>query len=313
MAPNQQQGIALNVASQGGLLDDADVEILDAAFCEYDYGGAIDHNVFALGIQMRDTAGKTYDQYYSAGELVYFVPSADGSMAVPVGDKQQLSDTCNAWKFLLSIMECRDEMNAILGAGNVKALIGLKCHVKQYAQPKRQGLIRGGKNPDREPTVLLVSAILALPGEKQAAAPARSKGLGAQTGRPTPAAAPSAQAAAGKRTTSPTGLAKSVPTSPSKPNGQAGASAVAADDQDKAIAAEILFAILAESASGSVTKKDLARLAFQHAGAKVAANAIDAKAKGRIVPLIFQDSFLHELAAQGAIGEYDGQTVSLPA
>src|SRR5258708_928208 len=155
----QKQGASLAQFATRTLIDDIDVEIADAAFVSWDYNGNIDHEVLALGIQYTDDNGKQYDQYYSAGELTFFVPSDDGGMAVPVADKQMLSDSTNAAKFLLSLLECGFP-EEILAAGNVKALVGMKLHVKQQAQPVRQGLIRGGKNADRPPHVLLCSAII---------------------------------------------------------------------------------------------------------------------------------------------------------
>lgn len=313
----QQQGISLAQSSQGGIIDDIDVNIIDAAFCEYDYQGAIDHNILALGIQLKDESGKTYDQYYSAGELTYFVPSDDGGMAVPVADKQLLTDTCNAWKFLASLMES-GLPDTVLAAGNVKALVGMRVHVKQQAQPKRSGLIRGGKNADREPTVLLVSAILSMPGQ-DAQPVKKSSGIAGAgkpvQGRPTQAA-PATKPGLGRATTpvttapAPAHASAKSATSPSKPNGAVGASTVATNDDDKAVAADILNGILTES-GGSVTKKDLAKLAFQKAGEKVNAGELDIKAKTRIVQLIFQDAFLHELATGGGIA-FDGATVSFP-
>lgn len=308
----QQQGISLAQAAQGGIIDDIDVEIIDAAFCQYDYQGNLDHEILALAIQYQDEAGKTYDQYYSAGELIYFVPSDDGSMAVPVADKQMLADSSNAWKFLASLIEVGFPVE-MLESGNVKKFVGMKVHVKQHAQPKRQGLIRGGKNADREPTVLLVTSILSMPGEtpakkpagKPAAQTAARPGLGAKAGQPVGARpAPAAPAKPGLG-------AKTAAKGPVKPNGQAGPSTPAgASEDDKLIATDMLNGILIE-AGGSITKKDLSKLAFQAAGALVEAGAIEAKAKMKYVQLVFQDAFLHELA-QSQLIVFDGANVSLP-
>jgi hypothetical protein len=324
MAQAQQvQGIALNQASQGGL-PEGDMEILDAAFCAYDYQGAVDHEILALGIQYQDGAGKTYDQYYSAGELTFFVPSDDGSMAVPVADKTMLSDSCNAWKFLASLLECGGEqMTELLGRGNVKELVGMKVHIQPFAQPKRQGLIRGGDQDAKEKSVILVTAILAWPGQ---AAPAQPKGLAGKgkpvQGRPATtaaASAPAKQPAAPPAVTNKSGLggkgaqarAAAPASAAGKTNGQAGASTVASGDDDKTTAGEMLIAILLE-AGGGLAKKDLAKFAFQKAGEMVTAGNLDAKSKTKIVQLVFQDSFLHELAGNGMIA-FDGAQLSLPS
>ena len=294
-----QQGASLAAFAQGGLIDDIDVEILDAAFAEWDYNGK-QPAVLALGIQYADTDGKTYDQYYSAGDLQYFVPSEDGTMAVPVGDKAMLNDNTNTAKFLMSLMECGFPEDK-LASGNVKVLVGTKGHVNRVAQPKRQGLIRGG-NQDKESTILLFSSITEFPG----AGPVK-KGIGKAapaTSRPTKAAAPTA--AAGRAVPSKPGLSRTA--SPSKANGAAGKAQPVGDDLS-GIAVELLVGILAE---GPVEKNKLSTLAFRAAGDMVQAGTLDAKDKTKVVQLLFQDAFLHGQVEAGMI-EYDGATVGLPS
>jgi hypothetical protein len=283
-----QKGASLVQFQQGGLIDDIDVEIVDAAFTEWDYNGAVDHPVLALGIQYKDGNDKTYDQYYSAGELTYFVPSEDGSMAIPVGDRQLLNDNTNAAKFLASLIEANFPVE-LLESGNVKAMIGTRCHVNQVAQPKRQGLIRGGKNADREARVLLVSAILSLPGEtapKNKTMTANKGGIAkpamAQTGKP--------------------GLGGGAKPQAAQPvNGQASDA-----DELKLIAAQVVSEVLA--ANGPLAKKDLNTQVFRAATAKVQAGELDAKMKTKLTQMCFQDSFLHELVSEGQI-TYDGATI----
>lgn len=317
--------VSLAQFSAGGIIDDIDVNILDAVFIQYDYQGNIDHEILALGIQYQDDNGKTYDQYYSAGELSYFIPSDDARSIVPVGDKSMLAETSNAAKFLASLMEAGVDPE-VLGAGSLEPLIGMRVHVKQHAQPKRQGLIRGGKNADREPTVLLVTQILAYPGEKPAApVPAKKAAVGGVAGAGKPLGKPAAPAqpakpglgkpaptkAAPAATTGARATAKSA-TSPSKVNGQAAAATTAAGDDDKAVAADVLMGILMEREGNAISKKELAPAAFRTLTAKVAGGEIDAKQKTKLTQLIFMDSFLHELAEQGGI-TYDGNTVAMAA
>lgn len=307
----QQSFVPLNQAAQGGIIDDIDVLIADAAFVQWDYNGNIDHEVLALGIQFQDDNGKTYDQYYSAGELTYFVPSDDGAGVVPVADKQLLNDNTNAMKFLMSLLEVGFPEET-LATGNVKELVGTKIHVKQQAQPVRQGLIRGGKNADRTPTVLLASALISLPGQ-EAPAPAKKAPAGKVPG------AQAAKPAAGAGAKPAGGLGKSAaPASKAavggKANGAAGKStpapSAAGDDGLKDTALEILTGIIVAN-DGAVTKKDLSKLAFQAAGEKVTAGELDAKSKTKVVQMIFQDANLHAWANDGAI-VYDGAQVSLP-
>lgn len=308
----QQQGISLAQAAQGGLIDDIDVTILDARFAQWDYNGNIDHAVLALGIQYQDGEGKTYDQYYSAGELTYFVPSEDGSRAVPVGDKSMLADTCNAWKFIASLIEAGFPV-PLLEAGDITCLTNMKVHVKQYAQPVRQGLIRGGKNADRPQTVLLVDAILEMP----AGAGGVKKGIGKPTAgkpvtaRPTTASPAKPGLGAGK-TPPPT---TRTTTSPSKVNGAAAAApapdapANDAGDELTMIARQIVEEIV--GASGQLAKKDLNTLVFRKATELVGSGALDAKSKTKVTQICYQDAFLHGLATEGVI-VYDGATLGVP-
>ena len=311
MATAQKQYVPLNQASQGSIIDDIDVLIADAAFVQWDYNGNIDHEVLALGIQFQDDNGKTYDQYYSAGELTYFVPSDDGAGVVPVADKQLLNDNTNAMKFLMSLLEV-GFTEETLATGNVKELVGTKIHVKQQAQPVRQGLIRGGKNADRTPTVLLASALISLPGQ-EAPAPAK-KPAGGKVPGATASSKPGLGAAKSAVTPATTKSAATARTGAGKPNGAAGKSTPApsavGDDGLKDTALEILTGIIVAN-DGAVTKKDLSKLAFQAAGEKVTAGELDAKSKTKVVQMIFQDANLHAWANDGAI-VYDGAQVSLP-
>jgi hypothetical protein len=306
------QGVPLNQWSQGGgLLDDADVTIIDTSWAEWDYNGNIDHKILALAVQFEDGEGKTYDQYYSGGELTYFVPSEDGSIAVPVGDKQLLNDNCNAIKFCQSLIEA-GMPDEIMASGNVKEWVGLKCHVNQHAQPKRTGLIRGGKNADREPTVLLVTQIHELPG--QTPAPAKKTIGKAVPARPTPVGKPAASRSAaarpvaGRAVPSSSAPARTAATSSKPANGVAAGT----DDLEKAVATEILTGVLAVADNGQVEKRSLHTLVFRAAGEKVQAGELDAKQKTKIVQLCFQDSFLNGLVEEGVI-QYDGAVVALAA
>ena len=65
-------------------------------------------------------------------------------------------------KFFTSLVEAGYPKES-LAAGNVKVLIGLKCHINQVVQ-ERKGLVRTGKNADRPTTALLVTKIHSLPG-----------------------------------------------------------------------------------------------------------------------------------------------------
>jgi hypothetical protein len=284
----QVASLAPSTFVQGGLFDDIDMRIVDAAFCEWDYNGTIDHNVLALAVQFEDDEGKTYDQYFSAGELTAFVPSDDGSSAVPVGNKSAMAAGSNFSMFIGSMVECGFPEDK-LAEGNIKCIIGTKGHVNRIAQPKRQGLIRGAAKEGRESTVVTFTSISELPG----AAPAK-KGL-AKPG--TGAKAAPVKAAGGKVN----GAAK-VTTKPTPATQAQGA-----DDDAETAATEILLGILGE-AGGTVEAKDLPKLAFAAATAKVKAGEMDTQTKQKVTGLVFKAPFLNGLKEQGLIN-YDGATV----
>ncbi len=164
-------------ATQGGLIDDIDVEVIDAATCEWDYNGQQPAGP-AVAIQFQDPNGATHDQYYSAGKAEDWAPTESGEGFVAVSGKTGFNNSTNLMKFFTSLVEAGFPKE-ILAQGNVKAIIGLKCHVNQVVQ-ERKGLIRTGKNADRPTTCLLVSKIHSLPGADTAKPPV-GKGKPAST------------------------------------------------------------------------------------------------------------------------------------
>lgn len=148
-------------ATQGGLIDDIDVEITDAATCEWDYNGQQEAGP-ALAIEFTDPNGATHAQYYSAGKAIDWSPTENGEGFQAVSGKTGFNNSTNLMKFFTSLVEAGYPKES-LAAGNVKVLIGLKCHINQVVQ-ERKGLVRTGKNADRPTTALLVTKIHSLPG-----------------------------------------------------------------------------------------------------------------------------------------------------
>lgn len=190
--PPPPQRISMSVGSftQGGLIDDIDVEITDAITCEYDYNGAAPLGP-ALAVEFTDHNGTASIQYYSAGKAEDFSPDDAGEGFLSVSGKTGVNNSTNLGKFLASMVEAGfpDDM---LAEGNLKVIVGTKCHVNQVVQ-ERKGLIRTGKNADRPSTALLVSKIHSLPGAKATA----GVGVKAKAGvaaRPVTAAATTAKA-----------------------------------------------------------------------------------------------------------------------
>jgi hypothetical protein len=148
-------------ATQGGLIDDIDVVIIDAATCEWDYNGQAAAGP-ALAVQFEDRNHVTHDQYYSAGRAEDWAPTPDGCGFQAVSGKTGFNNSTNLMKFFDSLAK-EGFPKDLLAAGNVKAIIGTDCHVLQVEQD-RKGLVRTGKNADRKSTTLLVSKIHSLPG-----------------------------------------------------------------------------------------------------------------------------------------------------
>lgn len=265
--------------AQGGLIDDIDATIMMAKFCNWDYDGKSDKVGIFLGLVLQDADGKDYTQYYSAGDPDFFMPGdADGTWLKAKGTRPQVNNNTNASLFLLSLVAAgfpQDRLNT-MGIGD--ALVGLKAHWNQVAQPKRKGLIKTGQqgDNDREKTTLLVSAILNLPGQV-AATQTKAPGLG--TGS-RPALVPPVS-----------GIATATAAVPATPptNGNAG------DDETATLT---LYEILSEN-GGAVTKAQLPALAFK----KLMAHP----KKSTLVPRLYSVDFLS--TAPGIT--FDGATVTM--
>jgi hypothetical protein len=179
----------------GGLLNDEDVTITDAAFSLWDYQGKSAVQVPALGIEFTDADGKAEEQYYSCGKIDHFVPSEDGKSLVPVADKTAISNQANAALFLGSLVNAGLPED-ILAAGDITRLVGAKVHVQRVPQPKRSTDDPGAKAKE----ILVVTKILALPGEtgkpkgltKAGTAGVKPNGAATKTTAPAPVAAAAA-------------------------------------------------------------------------------------------------------------------------
>lgn len=200
-----QQGAMFDEFVQGGLIDDADVKLLSNRFVKWDYNGSQPQPVLALHVQMQDAEGTTHDQYLSAGDLKFFVPSDDGRKAIPVGAQTKLNLNTNAVQFLISLMnaDVKGELAAKLRSGDdIGVLDGTVVHIIRKAQPKRAGIIvqpvEGGEQ--RQRTVLTVEKLIAYPWENKGvpgatAGAAGAAGAAAGGGASAPAAAQAAPSA----------------------------------------------------------------------------------------------------------------------
>lgn len=257
----------------GARLDDADITIDSARFARWDYKGKVNPAVLALQINAKDNDGKVHEEYLSAGDLKFFVPSDDGKKAIPVGSQAKLNLQTNAVAFLVSIInsDTRGEMAAKLRAtDDISVLDGLRVHVVQKAQPKRASISARPEDTNRAPsTQLQVDKIIAYPWEGGRAAVEATVG----------AAAP---ATAG--------------------NGAAGP-AVSGELADTATG--ILLTILAE-AGGSIKKGAIVGKAFNNP----AMTALPAPTRNAVLGMIVKPEFLGASGQPWKVDEAQG-TVSL--
>lgn len=263
----------------GGLIDDVDATMTDVLACEWDYNGQQAPGP-ALAIEFTDPAGQAHIQYFSAGKLEDWKPDASGEGFIPVSGKTGFTSSTNLAMFLDSLIKAGFP-TALLADGNVKRMIGTQVHVVQHIT-ERKGLIRTGKNADRPPSVLLVTKLIALPGQTPAPVPASAQ----------PPAQPAQQPAA----TAAARVAQADSTPPT--NGS-----VEGTVDDHIVAA--LMEKLMEDPTAAIDKKDATKIVFQY----FAAHNLPAKDRNGAVVKMSQAPFLQSLAAQGIA--YNGSQLSL--
>lgn len=262
----------------GGGIDDVDVWIKACRFRLWDYNGTIQTPVLGLEVTFADDDGNEASQVYSAGDTKHFVPSEDGSEAVPVGGATNLNDSTNAMAFMVSLVNAGFGEERI--ADKVSVFEGTKVHVNQVPQPKRKGLT-GAKEGSK---ILLVSKILAFPWDKAAGkAPGIGKGAAPKAAAPKAAAAQAPMQAA----------------APAGGNGAAAGGNGADASALNGIAMEAMLGIVMGK-GGSITKGAIAQEAFKALQAHPQRNAL--------VQLVYSDEFLKQ---PGAPWTYDGATVSM--
>lgn len=191
---DQQARISLRPSTftaGGSLIDDVDVTITRVRF-GYGYGESKGNSeadsAVTLQVGLKDSEGTEHQSYYSIGNG--FAPSetgddeTNGLYLVPTGDKTGLNGGSNAALFMNSLVTAglpEDLLDA-----DINAIEGTQMHVNRVPAPKRSNLPkRQGPNADREVTILLVTTILALPGEKpKGKAAANSNVKSIATGKP---------------------------------------------------------------------------------------------------------------------------------
>ena len=148
----------------GGLLDDVQATIKSAKFEQWDYNGKVDYTIPALRLELVvDGEDEPHEQYYSMGSQKQFSASKDGKTLQAIGTAQTLNAGSNGMIFLGSLVNAgfpEDQME-----DDITVLNGTVAHFIRQPAPKR-GSINNKKEGDRESTILVVDAIISLPGEK---------------------------------------------------------------------------------------------------------------------------------------------------
>jgi len=240
-----------NFVEGGGLIDDVDVEFKECVFDMFDYNGKVVPGVPSLKVTMVIEEDEAI-QYYSMGSSNDWIPSEDGSQLLAVGKATNIRMTSNGGIFLKSLIDAGFPADQL--GDDITVLQGLQAHVIRVPAPKRPGIKKEKK--DFEDTILIVSDIISLPGEKK-----KPKGA-------------------------PKGAAKSKAKGKAKPKAKPTVeeaveeAADSGDINDKATVA--IMEIL--EAEGSVTKKELPAKIFQTMKADPDRNAI--------VKIVFDDEFL---------------------
>lgn len=184
----------------GSLADDVDFTIERVRF-GYGYGDGKDgSDAVTLQLLWKDGDGAEHFGYYSIGQG--FVPSEtgkdgddnNGKMLVPVGDKTAPNNSSNFALLLTSMVNAGVPED--LFDGDISAIEGLIGHYNRVPAPKRNNLpSRPGQKQRDDPTILLFTTLISLPGEKPKAKPgAKVTPIkpGAGAGKPNGAVKPAA-------------------------------------------------------------------------------------------------------------------------
>lgn len=103
---DQQQYVSLNPddAVSGGFLSDRDATIRKARFEETTYGGRSNPSMaLIIGYEL-DGDEELREQIYSVGPVEKYTTSEDGSRLVPQGGQKGISKQCNAYQFIVSLI-----------------------------------------------------------------------------------------------------------------------------------------------------------------------------------------------------------------
>jgi hypothetical protein len=149
-----------DMSQGGGLWDNIDAILTSATFFNWDKAAGA---VYAK-VVVKDDDGVEYEQNISCGKGD-FGPSNDGSRLELTKDNATLNSGSNFGIFLTSMINAGFPEDKV--TDDITVFVGGKYHFDRIAAPKRS--IEGRKESKYEDKVLVVTKVLALPGEKKAA------------------------------------------------------------------------------------------------------------------------------------------------
>lgn len=299
MAINQEQGGGSGVsirpteAVQMGLIDNFDGEITDAKWMKFNYNGKSSVDVLSLAVEIDPDDGEKFIQQYSCGQaaLKNYVILTGNTKIKPVNPAVTgLPEGSNVVKFLSSLVTAqggpaRFDESMLSADGDVTCIVGVRAHFLRVANATPTGVTK--KADDRENTILLVNAVLALPGSKPAGT--TSKAPGAPRGR-------KSGQAAGAPTNGQATQQQPMPQSTVQAPVTAATNGATTDINAKAQG--VVLAILA-SRGGTISKQDLAQAVFADYGTDPDRN--------KLIGIVSKDDFLKGDQPWG----YDGGMLSL--
>lgn len=147
----------------GGMIDDADVEVMEAEFVLFDYNGQQPEGpAFRLALKDLTQEDTTpVQQYWSAGSKDNFVPTDDGKGLTPTGKATGLSKSSNLAALFDSLLKKGFPVDRI---DNITDhIIGGRFHMNKIALPKVRSR-DGSESKDR--SALVVTTVIKWPWDK---------------------------------------------------------------------------------------------------------------------------------------------------
>ena len=153
----------------GGLIGDVDATITSAKFEMFDYGGTVPGGSPSLTLVCTSEVGD-FTERYSVGSKDDWLPSDNGKQLLAIGSKRGINASSKFALFIKHLVDAGFPGDKL--GSDISVLDGLQVHFVRIPEPERPGVKKSAKQVEREakygpPTMIVVSAILTMPGEKK--------------------------------------------------------------------------------------------------------------------------------------------------